>query len=163
MFCPSCGFGYTQKTNYCKRCGANLNPAGDTDAPKETRPNVIAMFWGAITFCLTAMALLFVMYDYFVRRGLRRSDEPILVFFMLFSFAVAVLLIWQVARMITALRRTEQNVTVEKHFIHEVPPIQPVAQTDQVQEVPEAVVPSSVVEHTTRQMARVYNEPKAVK
>ena len=27
MFCQSCGFEYTQKTNYCKRCGGELNAA----------------------------------------------------------------------------------------------------------------------------------------
>jgi len=35
MFCPSCGFEYTQKTNYCKRCGEDLNPAVVNDAPKK--------------------------------------------------------------------------------------------------------------------------------
>ena len=30
MFCQSCGFEYTQKTNYCKRCGGNLT---STDKP----------------------------------------------------------------------------------------------------------------------------------
>ena len=32
MFCPTCGFEYTQKTNYCKRCGAGLT---SSDKPPE--------------------------------------------------------------------------------------------------------------------------------
>jgi hypothetical protein len=67
------------------------------------------------------------------------------------------------ARMVTAFRRTSENVTVEKHFIREVPTVQPVAPTGQMPEAPEAIYPSSVVEHTTRQMAGVYGEPKAMK
>jgi hypothetical protein len=73
------------------------------------------------------------------------------------------LLIWQLARMVTAFRRTAENVTVEKHFIREVPTVQPVAPTGQMPEAPEAIYSSSVVEHTTRQMAGVYGEPKAMK
>ncbi len=166
MFCPSCGLEYTQKTNYCKRCGEDLNPAGVADAPKKTQPNVTGMFWGVIAFCLTAMVLLLAAFDYFSRQntgrcdGLCGDDEKILTFVGFFSFVVALLLIWQLARMVTAFRRTGQNVTVEKHFIREVPAIQPVAPTGQI---PGTVEPSSVVEHTTRQMAGVYGEPKAMK
>jgi len=72
-------------------------------------------------------------------------------------------LFWQLARMVTAFRRSGQNVTVEKHFIREVPVFQPVASTGQIPEAQAAIDPSSVVEHTTRQMSGVYNEPKAIK
>jgi len=160
MFCPSCGFEYTQKTNYCKRCGEDLNPAGVTDAPKKTQPNVTIMFLGVIAFCLMAMRLLLAAYGGLSSDGLGNSDEKLLTFVGFFSFVVALLLIWQLARMVTAFRRTGQNVTVEKHFIREVPAIQPVAPTGQILGT---VEPHSVVEHTTRQMAGVYSEPKAVK
>ena len=166
MFCPSCGFSYTQKTNYCKRCGADLNPAGVTDAPKKTHPNVIGMFWGVIAFSLTAIVLLLAAFDHFQRTGrcdgMCDPEKFLLGFVAFFSFVVTLLLFWQLARMVTAFRRSGQNVTVEKHFIREVPAIQPVAPTGQIREAPEAVVPSSVVEHTTRQMAGVYGEPKAI-
>ncbi len=167
MFCPSCGFEYTQKTNYCKRCGADLNPAGATVAPKKTQLGVGAIFWGVIAFCLTAVTILFGMFDHFQRNGRCNGmcgDERLLLSFVaFFLFVVTLLLIWQLARMVTAFRRTAENVTVEKHFIREVPTVQSVAPTGQMPEAPEAIYSSSVVEHTTRQMAGVYGEPKATK
>jgi hypothetical protein len=166
MFCPSCGFEYTQKTNYCKRCGGDLNPAGATVAPKKTQLGVITMFWGVLAFCLTAVTLLLGAWDHFQRtgrcNGMCGGEATLLSFVAGFLFLVTLLLIWQLARMVTAFRRTGQNVTVEKHFIREVP-TQSVAPTGQMPEAPEAIYPSSVVEHTTRQMAGVYGEPKAIK
>jgi hypothetical protein len=163
MFCPSCGFEYTQKTNYCKRCGEDLNPAGVTGSPEKKQPSVNGMFWAVVAFCLSAMSLLYMVYDYFHDKPWRERDRLIPVLLgVAFTLVVALLLIWQLARMVTAFRRTGQNVTVEKHFIREAP-IQPVAPTGQMPEAPEAIYPSSVVEHTTRQIAGVYGEPKMTK
>jgi hypothetical protein len=166
MFCPSCGFEYAQKTNYCKRCGADLNIAGATAGPKKTQLGVITMFWGIIAFCLTAVTLLLAAYDHLLSNGrcpgLCGDEVVIISFVAFFFFVVTLLLIWQLARMVTAFRRTAENVIVEKHFIREAP-IQPVARTGQMPEAPEAIYPSSVVEHTTRQMAGVYGVPKAMK
>jgi hypothetical protein len=166
MFCPSCGFEYTQKTNYCKRCGADLNTAGATAGPKKTQLGVGAMFWGIIAFCLTAVMLVLAAYDHLMNNGrcpgLCGDEAAIISFVALFFFIVTLLLIWQLARMITAFRLTGERVTVEKHFIREAP-IQSVAPTGQMSEAPEAIYQSSVVEHTTRQMAGVYGEPKAMK
>jgi hypothetical protein len=166
MFCPSCGFEYTQKTNYCKRCGEDLSPAGVTDAPKKKQPNVTMMFLAVVVFCLSAMALLLFAHAVFSNRGpngLNSDDETLLGFVMFFSSAVALLLIWQLARMVTAFRQTGQDKVVEKHFIREVPTIQPVPPTGPIREALEANDPSSVVEHTTRQMAGGNSEPKAMK
>jgi len=158
MFCPSCGFEYTQKTNYCKRCGEDLNPAGAADAPKKTQSNVAIMFIAVVAFCLSAMTLILLAYDHFFNRGWSESDASLINFVILFSFVVALLLIWQLARMVTAFRRTRQDKVIEKHFIREVPAIQPVAPTGQI---PAPAGPPSVVEHTTRQMAGAYNDPEA--
>ncbi len=169
MFCPSCGFEYTHKTNYCKRCGEDLGVPGATDAPKKKQPNVTGMFWGVMAFCFMAMMFFLIAYDYFSSKsearcnGLCNDDEKILSFVAGFISVVALLLIWQLARMITAFRRTGQDQIVERHFIREVPPVQPVAPTNQIPEAPEAVDPLGVVEHTTRQMAGVDGEPKAAK
>jgi hypothetical protein len=70
-----------------------------------------------------------------------------------FVGAVALLLIWQLARMISVHQKTGQNVIVEKHYIREAQPAQLGAPTDPLQQ---AVEPPSVVEHTTRQMAGKY-------
>jgi hypothetical protein len=165
MFCPSCGFEYTQKTNYCKRCGEELSPAGVTDAPEKKQPNVTMMFLAVVVFCLSAMALLLFAHAGFSRgpNGLNGDDANLLRFVMFFFSAVALLLIWQLARMVTAFRQTGHDKVIEKHFIREVPTIQPVPPTGQIREALEANDPSSVVEHTTRQMAGGYSEPKAMK
>jgi hypothetical protein len=122
------------------------------------------MFWGVITFCFAAMVLLLVAYDYFSSKnrercgGLCGNDEMLLSFIAFFSFVVAVLLSWQLARMVTAFRRTGQNQIVERHFIREVPAVQVGAPTGKITE---PIEPPSVVEHTTRQITGVYSEPKA--
>ena len=154
MFCPSCGFEYTQKTNYCKRCGESLSVTSVVDEPKMKRPNFAAMFSAIAAFCVVGMATAYAMLSVLIDRGLR-GDDLITPFVMtlMFNGAIAGLLIWQLARMITAYQKTERNVVVEKHYIREAPPAQLGAPTDPLQQ---AVEPPSVVEHTTRQMAGKY-------
>lgn len=151
MFCPSCGFEYTQKTNYCKRCGESLSVTGVANTPKMERPKLVSMFCAVAAFGIIGMFMVFVMYNVLSERGLR-GDELILPFMMGMTFigAVAGLLIWQLSRMITAYQKTERNVVVEKHYIREAPPAQFGAPTDPIQQ---AVEPPSVIEHTTRQFA----------
>jgi hypothetical protein len=151
MFCPSCGFEYTQKTNYCKRCGESLSVTGVVDAPKMERPKLATMFVAVVAFSVVGMLTVFHMYNILSARGLR-GDELILPFMMgmMFTGAIAGLLIWQLSRLITAYQKTGRNVVVEKHFIREAPPAQLGAPTDPLQQ---AVEPPSVVEHTTRQFA----------
>ncbi len=158
MFCPSCGFQYTLKTNYCKRCGEGLSVTGVADAPKIPRPKIAGMFWAIATFSITGLMMVFSAYGHFSGRGLR-GDELIVPFMMgmIFIGAIAGLLIWQLARMITDSQKTGKTVVVEKHYIREAPPAQLDAPADPIQQ---AVEPPSVVEHTTRQMAGVYREPQ---
>jgi hypothetical protein len=77
---------------------------------------------------------------------------------MTFIGMIAGLLVWQLSRMITAFQRSSQNKVVERHFIRETHPSQLAAPADTDRKIAE---PSSVVEHTTRQMASVYREPDA--
>jgi len=164
MFCPSCGFEYTQKTNYCKRCGESLNVTAGAEAPRTPRSKIAGMFWAIAVFCLLGLVTVLNTYDHLVGRG--AHDNELLWPFvagLFFVGVVALLLIWQLARMVTAFRRTAENVTVEKHFIREVPTVQSVAPTGQMPEAQEVVYSPSVVEHTTRQMAGAYGEPKALK
>jgi len=159
MFCPSCGFEYTQKTNYCKRCGEELNQVGAADPSKKRQPSVNGMFWAVVAFCLSAMVLLYMAYEHFHDKPWDKDDRFVPVILgVAFTLVVTLLLIWQLARMVTAFRRTRQDKVIEKHFIREVPAIQPVAQTEQI---PAPARPPSVVEHTTRQMAGAYNDPEA--
>ena len=154
MFCPSCGFEYTQKTNYCKRCGESLSVTSVADAPKTGRGVLAAMFCAVAAFSLAGMITVFIMFDDLVSRGLRGDELVIpLVIGLMFVGSIAGLLIWQLARMVTAHQKTGRNVVVEKHFIREAPPAQLDAPTDSLQQT---VEPPSVVEHTTRQMAGKY-------
>jgi uncharacterized protein (DUF983 family) len=159
MFCPSCGFQYTQKTNFCKRCGESLGVTATADAPKMERTKLAAMFCAVAAFGLAGMIVVFAMFDHLVARGLR-GDELIipLVMGLMFIGSIAGLLIWQLARLITAYQKTGRNVILEKHFIRESPPAQLGAPTDELQQ---PVGPPSAVEHTTRHMAGGYKEPAA--
>ncbi len=158
MFCPTCGLEYTHKTNYCKRCGGELNLSDVTSAPKRTQPNVTGMIWAIVVFFLSAFALLLAAVDHFLyTRGM--NQKPLGAMFgvgALFICVVTLLLYWQLARMVTAFRRSAQNVTVEKRIIREAPPV--VATTDQI---PHAFDSPSVVESTTRQFANIYEKPEA--
>jgi hypothetical protein len=154
MFCPSCGFEYAQKTNYCKRCGESLSVASLVDAPKMERPKLAIMFLAVAAFGIAGMGMAIALLDMMLGRGLR-GDELIVPFVMslMFTGAIAGLLIWQLARLITAYQKTGRNVVVEKHFIREAPQAQFGAPADPIQQ---AVEPPSVVEHTTRQFAGKY-------
>ena len=154
MFCPSCGFEYTQKTNYCKRCGESLSVTNVADAPKTGRGILAFMFCAVAAFSSVGMLMAFVMYNHLANRGLR-GDELIAPFMMgmVFTGGIAGLLIWQLARLVTAYQKGERNVVVEKHYIRESPPAQLGATADPLQQ---AVEPPSVVEHTTRQFASKY-------
>ena len=154
MFCPSCGFEYTQKTNYCKRCGESLSVPTGVDAPKMPRSKIAGMFWAIGVFCVTALVTIFSAYGHLVGVGLR-GDELIIPFVMglIFTGGVAGLLIWMLARMIAVHQHTQRNVIVEKHFIRETTPAQLGAPADPHQQ---AVDHPSVVEHTTRQFVGKY-------
>jgi len=154
MFCPSCGFEYTQKTNYCKRCGESLSLPGVVDSAKMERPKLAAMFWAVAAFGIVGMITVFSMYNKLSERGLR-GDELILPFMMgmMFTGGIAGLLIWQLSRLITAYQKTGRNVVVEKQYVREAPPAQLGAPTGSIEQ---SVEPPSVVEHTTRQMAGKY-------
>jgi len=151
MFCPSCGFEYTQKTNYCKRCGDSLSVTSVVDTSKKERPKLAAMFCAVAAFGIVGMVTVFAMYDNLVGQGLR-GDELILPFIMgmMFTGTITGLMIWQLARMITAYQKAGQNVVVETRYIRETPPAQLGAPTDPIQQT---IEPPSVIEHTTRQMA----------
>src|SRR5215475_9796428 len=159
MFCPSCGFEYTQKTNYCKRCGESLSLTSMADAPKMGRPKLGIMFIAVAVFGIAGLIAAYNMLDTLTGRGFRGPDLIVpFVMTLMFTGSIAGLLIWQLARLITAYQKTGQNVVVEKHFIHEHAPAQLGAPIGEIQQT---VEPPSVVEHTTRRMAGVYVEPKA--
>jgi hypothetical protein len=151
MFCPACGFEYTQKMNYCKRCGGSLGLTSEVDAPKIERPKLGIMFVAVAAFGMVGLMMAYAILNELSGRGLR-GDDLIVPFVMtlMFTGSIAALLVWQLARLITAYKNTGRNVVVEKHYIRDAPPAQLGATTGQFQQ---PVEPPSVVEHTTRQLA----------
>ncbi len=109
MFCPTCGFEYTQKTNYCKRCGGNL--------PSSDRPPVIQLptlkitgvFFVIAAFVLFSLMLVYDFYERMIREGIR-GPEALVPFVLGVGVigAVAGLLCWQLSRVIGVTRKQEE-------------------------------------------------------
>jgi hypothetical protein len=161
MFCPSCGFEYTQKTNYCKRCGEELSVAPQSVETKPQRSQAIGMSFVVVGF-LSIVGLFLNLLSFHVLLS-RHADEPAIFSFvlgLLFIGVVAGFLIRQMSRLITAQQKSNQTPAQERIIVREAQAPQIGAPADVVWGAAE---PHSVVEHTTRQMAGVYNDPKATK
>jgi hypothetical protein len=152
MFCPSCGVESTNKTKYCKSCGATMNSTGPTVEIHIQRPPVAAM-----TFAIAAFGIIgFIASLITLAVMSRKSDlgsEPliaILFFCLMFVFMVAGLLSWQLGRLIGAYRDTIKR-TIESEKVETAIPSQPVFPQRQQSYMPPVQEPaSSVTEHTTR-------------
>src|SRR5262245_9289839 len=108
MFCQSCGLEYTQKTNFCKRCGGAL-PSPDK-APVIILPTlkITGMFFVIATFVLFSLMYIYNFYKSMIYSGLRGPDLliPFILGIMLIG-GVAGLLSWQLSRVISAARKHE--------------------------------------------------------
>jgi hypothetical protein len=161
MFCPSCGFEYTQKTNYCKRCGEELGVAPQGVETKPQRSQAVGMSFVVVGF-LGIVGLFLNLLSFHVLLG-RNADEAAVFSFvlgLLFVGVVAGFLMRQMSRLITANQKSNQAPAQERIIIREAQAPQIGAPTDSIGS---AVEPHSVVEHTTRQMAGVYSEPGTMK
>ncbi|HEU0176754.1 MAG TPA: zinc ribbon domain-containing protein [Blastocatellia bacterium] len=150
MFCPTCGFEYTQKTNYCKRCGASLTAADKAPATQSPNLKISAMFLVIAAFVLFSLNQIYGIYMKMLYANVRGPELfiPLLLSFALIG-AVALLLVWQLSRVITVARRQAEQPT----FIEVQPQAPLAAPADPIRQ---AVEPPSVIEHTTRQMAGAY-------
>jgi hypothetical protein len=162
MFCPSCGFEYTQKTNYCKRCGEELGVAPQSVEIKPERSQAIGMSFVVVAmFGLVGLFLNLLSLHVLLGNNVHREVVA-------FSFAVGLLfiggiagfLLRQMSRLITASQKSNQAPAQERIIIREAQAPQIGAPTDSIRG---AVEPQSVVEHTTRQMAGVYGDPGTMK
>jgi hypothetical protein len=162
MFCPSCGFEYTQKTNYCKRCGEELNAAPQSVEIKPQRSQAIGMSFVVVAF-LGIVGLFLNLLSFHLLLSRNAPAAAVVLSFvlgLLFVGGIAGFLIRQLSRLITASQKSNQAPAQERIIIREAQAPQIGAPADPVWGAAE---PPSVVEHTTRQMAGVYNEPKATK
>jgi hypothetical protein len=151
MFCPSCGVESTNKTKYCKSCGANLSSTGTTVEVRIPRPPVAAMTFAIAAFGIIGfVASLMTLLSLSVRGLDERFLIPIFFFCMMFIFLVVALLSWQLGRLINAYRDTIKQ-TIESERVESTIPTQPVLPHRQQSYMPPVQEPvSGVTEHTTR-------------
>jgi hypothetical protein len=161
MFCPTCGFEYTQKTNYCKRCGATLTTSDKPPVTQLPTLKITGVFFVIAAFVLFSLMFVYDFYWDMIRQQIRGAElfVPFVLGVGLIG-AVAGLLCWQLSRVITVARKLEDWATKQEQptFTEVQPQVRLVAPTDPIRS---AVEPSSVIEHTTRQMSGVYREPAA--
>jgi uncharacterized protein (DUF983 family) len=162
MFCPSCGFEYSQKTNYCKRCGEELSATPQSVETKPQRFQATGMAFVVVGF-LGIVGLFLNLISYHVLLSNQVNPKDAILSFALglvFVGGIAGLLIKQMSRLITANQKQNQAPAKERVIIREAQAPQIGAPTDSIRGAAE---PHSVVEHTTRQMAGVYGEPGTMK
>lgn len=150
MFCPSCGVEYTQKLNYCKRCGAGLMLPGTPLEPASHRPRYGWMFWAIAALGLGGLGIAIGVLAVMASFGIR-GDQLVMSFFfsLAFIFGIALLLVRQLSRVTSAYQQAIQAGNFERPAEY---------QPAQIAAPPGSA--SSVVEHTTRQFAHpAYKEP----
>ena len=157
MFCPFCGAQYSQKLNYCKRCGENLNPGVPIDETKAPRRWVGLLILAVTFFGLGGLIALTRVYYEMAKWGLR-GDDLFMPFVagLVFLGGVSGFLLYLLSRAITALQQTRQVVYGERPVLAEGRQV-PVALPAESQ--PAAVERPGVTEHTTRQFGAVAREP----
>src|SRR5262245_60075518 len=100
MFCPTCGFEYTQKTNYCKRCGEELNASPQSVEIKPHRSQAVGMSFVVVGF-LSIAGLFLNLLSYHVLLSRNESPEVAFLTFalgLLFVGGIAGFLIRQLSR-----------------------------------------------------------------
>jgi|SRR5262245_32264991 len=161
MFCPICGFEYTQKTNYCKRCGGNLTSSDKPPVIQLPALRITGVFFVIAAFVLFSLISLYNFYEEMIDRG-KPGPDALVPFALGIGLigAVAGLLCWQLSRVIGVTRKQEDWAAKQERptFTEVQPQGRLVAPADSIRN---AVEPPSVVEHTTRQMAGVSREPAA--
>lgn len=163
MFCPSCGAEANQKTKFCKRCGANMDPAISTVEVNLPRPRVTAMVVAIVGFCLIGMGISLAALGAFTH-GERLSAEALFVFVccLLFVFAVSGLLVWQLARLINSYKDAIKQTIQKAQFAPaaSASPVPPQPQPLYIPAPQESA--ASVTEHTTRSFnPALYNKSGA--
>lgn len=163
MYCPSCGFEATQKTNFCKRCGVNMNPSTNSVEVHLPKFRLTGMVFIIALFSIVGLITTLIGIDELSHRALPGPGLIIaLLGSLLFVFSVAGLLVWQLARLITTYQDAVRQ-TIQKAQTEPPPPVAsfysqpPQAFISSVQDPGQ----SSVTEHTTRQMAAKYTVPRA--
>lgn len=152
MYCPSCGAEANQKTKFCKRCGANMNPASNTVEINLPRPRVAGMVVAIVGFSFAGLVAALTALDNFTRP----NEQPpgaavfVLVCCLLFVLAVSGLLVWQLARLINSYRDAIRQ-TIQKAQFEAPASAPPIPAQPQPLYIPAAKdSAATITEHTTR-------------
>src|SRR5688572_24402761 len=123
MFCPSCGATSAQKTNFCKKCGASMNPAANTVEVHLPRAGTAGMVWAIAGFSLIGLIVSLIMFGSLWNPGGSHPEAVIMAFVAClgFTLSVAGLLTWQLARLISAYRDAVRQ-TIDKSQFEVLPP-----------------------------------------
>lgn len=152
MFCPNCSAEYSQKINYCKRCGANMVSPSNTVEVHLPRIRFAGMFWAIAMMSIVGLIACFTAFSEFASDGLR-GDHLIVPFVMglLFIGGIAGGLIWQLSRLVSTLQQHVRQPKIEKALLPPYQPSVPPLSSSRVSPSLEPQEPvSSVSEHTTR-------------
>jgi len=152
MFCPSCGVESTNKTNYCKSCGASLTQPESKVEVHIARPPIAAMSIAIAAFGIIGFIASLIALEEMAGRGLLKGEELLLMLFfcLMFIFLAIGLLSWQLGRLISTYRETSKR-TIQNEGIENAIQAQPVLPQRQQSYMPPAQEPvSSVTENTTR-------------
>jgi hypothetical protein len=152
MLCPSCGVESTNKTNYCKSCGASLIQPESKVEVHIARPPVAAMTFAIAAFGIIGFIASLIALQAMAERELLRGDDLLAMLFicLLFLFLAIGLLSWQMGRLISTYRETSKR-TIENAKLENAIQAQPVVPQRQQSYMPPPQEPvSGVTENTTR-------------
>lgn len=152
MYCPVCGAEGTAGLKFCKRCGANL---GQTPS-KINYGKIAGMFWAIAVFGIVSVGTLIGCMVPLVIAGHAGVNiiGPIMVVGGGVILAIALLLIWQLSRLISVVKDEGEERVRRPVVIRQ--PDAPQITSPQLAAPPHAV--GSVTEHTTRTFDPVYRE-----
>jgi len=147
MYCATCGTPLAPGLSYCNRCGASLKERN------ESHNGAIAAFLTAITLIgLIGMGIMLGGMLTLTREA--HLGEPIVGFYMLFTFLIVViteiLLVRQLSRLTSHSERKVIDVSQQSVMPSEFRPAQPRTLAEPMQ---------SVTENTTRTLEYSGNVP----
>jgi hypothetical protein len=144
MFCSACGFENIQGVNFCKHCGANLNPT----VAKSHSPWTVAIFLAVIAL-ITVIGLVGPMIVLTEMSGKGIDEEP-LIAMSIFFLAATTIIDWQLIRLLYRLLGfTKGKEPKPARITASQPKYDTSKQPYQQLPEPQISMPS-VTEHTTR-------------
>jgi hypothetical protein len=129
---------------------------GAPEISKPPRSMIVGVFWSIAALGLLGLITLLGLYSHLWDRGAR--DESLFIPFVIGAMligAISMMMIWQLSRLISAFRHSNQDNVPDRPLIRDVRPMQIATPADQIRSGGEH---ASVVEHTTRQIAKGQSE-----